>query len=410
EPFPPSFSQLNDVSTPAASPSTSQPISETAPDHRKTPVHDGAARKAPKRRFALLKKPVFWLLPVLFMAILAGGHWLRQRLTHVEENDARVEGEVITIASRVDGWLLTRLVMEGDRVHKGQVLGELDTRDTQLRLKTLEGSVAAHNAQIYETAIQHDTLQKTSDAQIANARAQLASAEAAAAVVEPQVEIARNDFARADSLVKTGAMSRQEWDHAHSALLQQTAALRQAQANIATQEASLTQATAQLGQVSMLEQQIEVLRGELAALVAQADQVRQEIADRTLRAPCDGIVDRTFIHAGDYVQAGQWLMMLHDPDDEWVEANVKETAVGRVRVGQSVSVTVDAHSPGAVIPNNFVGVSMEEQAMLPDANGKYYFDPENKPLRNTKPRQPAYKKESSRRFCPSGAGIIKLSS
>ena len=327
--------------------------------------------QTPARQLNAVHK-VGMVLSLLFLmaGLVVGGHWLRQRLMHVEENDARVEGEVITIASRVDGWLLTRPVMEGDQVHKGQVLGELDTRDAQLRLKTLEGSVAAHNAQVRETTIQHDTLQKTSDAQIANVRAQLAAAEAAAAVVEPQVEIARNDFARADSLVKTGAMSRQEWDHAHSTLLQQTAALRQALANIATQQASLTQATAQLGQVSMLEQQIEVLRGELAALVAQADQVRQEIADRTLRAPCDGIVDRTFIHAGDYVQTGQWLMMLHDPNDEWVEANVKETAIGRVRVGQPVSVTVDAYR-GLVLQGRVLRVgnaATNQFALLPSPN------------------------------------------
>lgn len=327
--------------------------------------------QTPARQLNAVHK-VGMVLSLLFLlaGLVVGGHWLRQRLMHVEENDARVEGEVITIASRVDGWLLTRPVMEGDQVHKGQVLGELDTRDAQLRLKTLEGSVAAHNAQVRETTIQHDTLQKTSDAQIANARAQLAAAEAAAAVVEPQVEIARNDFARADSLVKTGAMSRQEWDHAHSTLLQQTAALRQALANIATQQASLTQATAQLGQVSMLEQQIEVLRGELAALVSQADQVRQEIADRTLRAPCDGIVDRTFIHAGDYVQTGQWLMMLHDPADEWVEANVKETAIGRVRVGQPVSVTVDAYR-GLVLQGRVLRVgnaATNQFALLPSPN------------------------------------------
>lgn len=306
----------------------------------------------------------------LLAGVVAGGFWLRNRMMHVEENDAQVAGEVITIASRLDGWLITRPVMEGDHVRKGQVLGELDTRDAQLRLKTLEGSMAAHDAQIRETTIQHDTLQKTSDAQIANARAQLAAAEAAAAVVEPQVESARSDFARADSLVGTGAMSRQNWDHAHNMLLQQTAALRQAQANIATQRAALTQATAQLGQVAMLEQQIEVLRGELAALTAQADQVRQEIADHTLRAPCDGIVDRTFIHAGDYVQTGQWLMMLHDPADEWVEANVKETAIGRVRVDQPVEVTVDAYR-GLVLHGRVMRVgnaATNQFALLPSPN------------------------------------------
>ena len=189
-------------------------------------------------------------------------------------------------------------------------------------------------------------------------------------VAAHQADLARADFARADPLVGRGDISRQGWDHARSTQLQQEAALRQAQAQHGGAQAALAQATAQLGQVPMLEQQIEVLRGERAALAAQADQVRQEIADRTLRAPFDGIVDRTFIHAGDYVQAGQWLMMMHDPDDVWVEANVKETEVGRVRVGQPASVTVDAY-PDLVLHGRVLRVgnaATNQFALLPSPN------------------------------------------
>src|SRR5271154_6425107 len=50
--------------------------------------------------------------------------------------------------------------------------------------------------------------------------------------------------------------------------------------------------------------------------------------------------------------------------------------------GSPVSVTVDASSPGAAIPADFFGISMETQTMLPDANGKCYFSPQNKPLVN----------------------------
>jgi membrane fusion protein (multidrug efflux system) len=284
------------------------------------------------------------LLLFLLAAGLLGGHWLRQRLTHVEENDAQVEGEVSTIASRLDGWLLTRPVTEGDHVGKGAVLGELDTRDAQLRLAALVGNVAAHDAQIHQITLQRDTTQATSEATVADARAQLAAAGAAVGVATPQADIARADFARADPLVGRGDISRQNWDHARSTQQQAEAALRQARAQLASRQAALSLAIAQLGQVSILAAQIDVLRAERDALAAQADQVRQEIADRTLRAPFDGIVDRTFIHPGDYVQAGQWLMMMHDPDNVWVEANIKETEVSRVRVGQKVTVTVDAYA------------------------------------------------------------------
>jgi membrane fusion protein (multidrug efflux system) len=260
--------------------------------------------------------------------------------------------------------------MEGDGVHKGDVLGEIDTRDAKLRLVALEGNVAAHEAQIRQIKIQRDTTQQTTEAEIKDAKAQVAAAEAAAAVNAQQVELAHSDFSRADNLIGKNATSRESWDHARSTQIEREAALRQAKAQLAARRATLAQATARLGQIPMLEQQIEVLRAECAALRAQADQVRQEIEDRTLRASCDGVVDTTFIHAGDYVQAGQWLMMMHNPDDVWVEANVKETSVGKVRVGQRASITVDAY-PDLVVRGHVLRVgnaATNQFALLPSPN------------------------------------------
>ncbi len=310
------------------------------------------------------------LLVVLLALIVAGGFWLRQRVAHVGENDAQVQGEVTTVASRVDGWLMTRPVMEGDRITKGQILGKLDTRDAKLRLAALVGNVEAHDAQIRQTTVQRDTTQETSDATIADARAQVAAAAAAVAVASHQADLARSDFARADPLVGRGDISRQNWEHARSTQLQDDATLRQVMAQYTSRQAALAQATAQLGQVRILSAQIEVLRAERDALAAQADQVRQEIADRTLRAPFDGIVDQTFIHPGDYVQAGQWLMMVHDPANVWVEANVRETEVGRVHVGQAVAVRVDAY-PGLALQGHVIRVgnaATNQFALLPSPN------------------------------------------
>jgi membrane fusion protein (multidrug efflux system) len=54
------------------------------------------------------------------------------------------------------------------------------------------------------------------------------------------------------------------------------------------------------------------------------------------------VVDRTFANAGDYVGAGQRVLLMHDPEAIWVEANVKETDLASIRVGQRAEVRVDA--------------------------------------------------------------------
>ena len=329
-------------------------------------VGSGIGRQGTVRQAAGL---ALLLLGLLIVA-LAGGHWLLQRLTHVEENDARVAGEVTSIASRLDGWLIARPVMEGDPIRKGQVLAELDTRDARLRLSVLEAGLAAQEAQIRQTTIQRETTHQATEAQIADARAQLAAADAAVTGAASQATLARAEFSRADPLVARGDVSRSSWDHARSTLQQNEAALQQGRALLAARQAALAEAITRQGQVAMLDQQIEVLRAQRAALAAQADQVRQEIADRILRAPFDGIVDRTFVHAGDYVQAGQWLMMVHDQNDVWVEADVKETAIGRVRVGQPARVTVDAY-PDLLLQGRVLRVgnaATNQFALLPSPN------------------------------------------
>jgi membrane fusion protein (multidrug efflux system) len=310
----------------------------------------------------------------LVLALLAGGagatYWVHQRLIHVEDNDAQVAGEVATIASRVDGWVTARPVMEGDRVHKGDVLVQLDTRDAKLRLAALQAQLAATEAQVRQTTVQRDTTQATSTAQVGDARAQLAAAVAAVEVATHLADIARSDFDRADPLVGRGVVSRQDWEHYRSTFFQNDAALHQAEGQKVAREAELTLAIAQLGQVSVLEQQIAVLRAQCDALAAQVGQISQEIEDRTLRAPFDAIIDKTFIHEGDYAQAGQWLMMLHDPDNVWVEAEIKETEISRVHVGAPVQVTVDAYSDLTVTGRVLrVGNAATNQfALLPSPN------------------------------------------
>jgi membrane fusion protein (multidrug efflux system) len=78
------------------------------------------------------------------------------------------------------------------------------------------------------------------------------------------------------------------------------------------------------------------LRGEL-------EQRKLDVEDRTIRSTVDGVVDRVFVESGEYVTPGQRLAIIHDPADIWIEANIKETQVRRLTIGQAVNVSVDAY-------------------------------------------------------------------
>ncbi|WP_454634901.1 HlyD family secretion protein [Bradyrhizobium cenepequi] len=309
-----------------------------------------------------------------FVLVLVGGfyvfQWLRWRTVHVSENDARVEGEVVTMASRLDGWLVARPVIEGDPVKKGQIVAQIDDRDARLRLHAIEASLAAADAQIQQSIAQRDTTEKTTKAAVDDAQAQIVAMEATVASAQHQLELAEINFGRADELLKSGNTPKKTWDEAQSTFLQRQDDRRQAEAQLLSHKASLASALAQRGQLAVLDRQIDVQRQQRQTLVAQADQLRQEIADRRLVSPVDGLVDKTLAEVGNFVQAGQWVMMVHDPNHVWVEAEVKETEVGSVAVGQPVEVTVDAYPDLALHGRVWrVGNAATNQfALLPSPN------------------------------------------
>ncbi|MEN3259550.1 HlyD family secretion protein [Sodalis endosymbiont of Spalangia cameroni] len=315
-----------------------------------------------------------WLmLAVLVVVILLVAwliHYLSWRFGHVAENDAQIKGEVITLASRVDGWLVARPVMDGDRIVKGQILARIDDRDARLRLAAVEGSLAAARAQVSYIAAQRDTADKTTQAQMRQAQAQLGAAQSALASAGHQLALAQTNFQRDDSLVKGGGTSRKTWDESRTLLLQRQDEQREAQAQQVASQAAYANTLAQRGQLQVLDRQADMQRQQVKALQAQADQLKQEIADRTLRSPVDGVVDRTLGDVGDYIQAGQWVMMVHDPHNVWVEANVKETALGEVAVGQPVTIGVDAY-PGRDWHGHVLRVgdaATNQFALLPSPN------------------------------------------
>ncbi|NDL63469.1 HlyD family secretion protein [Acerihabitans arboris] len=296
--------------------------------------------------------------------------WLDWRFAHVAENDAHIAGEVVTLASRVDGWLVARPVMDGDHVKKGQMLARIDDRDAKLRLAAVQGDLASANAQILYTQAQRQTADLTTQAELEQAQAQLTVAESTLSDAGHQLTLAQANFQRDDSLVKSGLTPRKTWDESHTAVLQRQDQLREAEAQLLSQRAALANARAQRGQLQVLDRQIDMQRQQVVTLTAQAQQITQEIADRTLRSPVDGVVDRTLADVGDYVQAGQWVMMVHDPKNVWVEANVKETELDHVAVGQGVDVTVDAY-PGLVSHGHVIRVgntATNQFALLPSPN------------------------------------------
>ena len=107
--------------------------------------------------------------------------------------------------------------------------------------------------------------------------------------------------------------------------------------------AAVAQAQAEAGQQQVLKAKIVGKKAQRAEVITAIDRQRHEIDRRMIRSPLAGVVDQTFAQAGEYVSRGARLLVIHDPEKLWVEANLRETDIARVTIGNVVDIRVDAY-------------------------------------------------------------------
>ena len=328
---------------------------------------DGRGRS----RGALRGNAKTWLIAVAGLVLVAwAATWLFHRWTHIYVDDARIDGEVVTIASRVSGWVTELNVIEGDPVKKGQMIARIDERDSllhrevlQARLKTLEGQMGVLRAQSGQ--VDQETLGK-----FQTETNRIVAAEADVASMSANVKQAKQDYDRAVDLQAQKWLSQQAMERARTTYQQAQETYRKAQADVAAARGGLSTASGSRKQLQVMERQLLVLTSQAAELRAEMQRQEVDIADRTIRSPADGLIVMTFVRKGEHVGPGQRIAMFHDPANIWVEANVKETAIGYLKPGMRADVRIDAY-PGRVMHGEIYRIGQaatSKFALLPDPN------------------------------------------
>ncbi|MGD1015197.1 MAG: HlyD family secretion protein [Roseiarcus sp.] len=312
---------------------------------------------------------VFGALALSAIALAGGAAWAYARWAHVTENDARVRADMITIASRVDGWLTARPVTDGEKIHSGELLAVIDQREAALRLAELRAKLESTRLQEKRAAAQLRMSETTSPDAVAAAKARREAVEASRRSAASRLDEAQRDFARADAVVGR-LVSRELWDQRQTQLRQAEENERAAAAELAAADAALADAQAKLGDVDALRAEVDSLAADAAQIEAQIRQKEIDLADCELRSPIDGVVDDKFVQPGEYVIPGQRLFIVHDPKGVWIDADIKETKLTRLKPGQPVEVSVDAYPD-----RRFVGridrigaAATSEFALLPSPN------------------------------------------
>jgi len=337
------------------------------------------------------------------IVLVVAGFFLWRYFTSYEStDDAQIDGHLNSISARVSGHVVKLLVEDNQFVAAGTPLVQIDPKDYQVALDRAQAYYAdslatAQAAQVnvpltnvnttaQEAAAQADV--ENARAGIAVARQQYDAANAQLAQAEANNVKAQNDLVRYKQLVDKQEISQQQYDQAIATAKASAAAVDAARDGAAAAQQQVTQAQSRLAQAQAnlraaqtVPQQMAVTRSKAQSAEAQAERYKAELEQAqlnlqytTIVAPISGVVTQRSVEVGQNVSIGQELMKLINLDDIWVTANFKETQLRRMRVGQRVTISVDATGKeykGRV--QSIAGASGAITSLLPpeNATGNY---------------------------------------
>jgi len=280
---------------------------------------DGSESTVPSARLRLIGG-------VLGALAVAGGvyYWLSSRNLE-STDDAFTDGRAIAIAPRVAGQVTGLDVRDNQFVRKGDPLFHIDQRQFLIDRDQAKGALDTAKAQLQGFRYGSEIARKNFPAQLTQAQAQLATAQA----VEAR---AVADYQRQKSL-PAKATTQQEIDAA-------AAAWKQAKAQVALAEAQVISAQPVPQRIGEADTQVGQLQGQVESAQARLDQANLNLSWATVTAPQDGWVTKRNLEVGNYVTPGQQVMSLVSPE-VWVTANFKENQLARMRPGQKVDIEVD---------------------------------------------------------------------
>ena len=244
----------------------------------------------------------------------------------------------VVVSSQVQGQLKELRVKEGDRVQKGQLLALIEPDAMKADAAFYQHSEEGMNSQVGEAeAALRFQEQQTRD-QIRQAEAALAATESQQVEAAAALESARLDFERNEKLFKQGIVPPQTNDQSRTAYDGAKAHVETIRKQVEAQRAALSLAQSNAEQIAVRRSQLEANRHQLSAASAQKRKAQVVLGYTEIRSPVDGIVDVRAALQGEVVGPAQPIVTLIDEDAYWIRADVPETNIDLVHLGDRMTV------------------------------------------------------------------------
>lgn len=303
------------------------------------------AETVPTTRVARTARQRFRVVLMIIMPMLIVGaglvYWFGNP-TRISTDNAYVKQDIVSVAGEVTGLIVSANVRENQMVKAGDVLFTIDPAPYRVAIAEADAQIASAQANV--TALQADVGANAAD--LAGARDDLVLAQA--------------NFARGKALMDKGFNTRAQMDVAQHAV----AAARDRLASVG---AAVAKARAQLATGP----QVPGINPQIAAARAMRAKAELNLARTTVRAPADGRISQSSrLQVGQMVFPGVPMVSIVVQGSTRVDANFRETDLGRMRPGQPAEVRVDAY-PGLVLHGHVQSIGSgtgSEFSVLPAQN------------------------------------------
>ena len=278
------------------------------------------------------------LLVVLLLAAGAGTYAYRHRAPDAIVLTGIVTTNDVIVSSQIAGQIGQLLANEGDAVKQDQLVAVIVPDELKADTAYFAQNVEGMSSQIRESEAALRLQQRQTVDQIRQAESTLAAIEAQVDSAVADVAQARLTYTRTQSLSQQGVVSPQELDAARTALTASQAKLDALRKQIEAQRATVALARSNAEQISVRRSQVQTSEHMKQAASAQSTKAGVRLRYTEIHAPIDGVVDVRAARVGEVVSPGQPIVTLINPDDLWVRADVEESYIDRVRLGDTVTV------------------------------------------------------------------------
>lgn len=226
------------------------------------------------------KKKILIPFFIILIFVAAAIYWYIGQLAYVTTDDAFIDGNKLSVSAKMLGRITDLNVDEADSVKKGQLLVQLDSTDLIAKAQ--------------------------------QAKAMLELDKESVKLAQVNLEKAQEDYSRAERQYKDKIIPKEQFDHMEKALESAKA-------------------------------QFNISKIKIGTAQAQLNVIETQLSNTKIYSPMNGVVAKRWSLIGDVVAPGQPIFTIYDIKNVWVTADLEETKLSSIKVGDRAELSVDAY-------------------------------------------------------------------